>query len=196
MRSAANQRFPASNNFPIWLASRDSSSRPTGIRPSQGSDFAVRPDGLRFMSQRPATFGQLLSRLMSPCAMASQHHGPVIASATEVAPAGTGSESPQWVILHSITDSDVQLIHPRPMAASELAINDRRFMVDAIPVPKLAGALVSKAFGEAKSSSPGFRLRLNPSSVLNKPSAAAERAGESSIPPIESDSCIARLLDA
>lgn len=77
------------------------------------------------MSQRPTTFGQLLCRLISPRAAAFQHHGPVIASATEVAPTTAVSESPQWVILHSITDSEVQLIHPRPVAASELAVQIR-----------------------------------------------------------------------
>ncbi|HUY91155.1 MAG TPA: hypothetical protein VMV10_20620 [Pirellulales bacterium] len=46
----------------------------------------------------------------------------MIATATEVAAPSDADKSPLWVILHSITDSDVRLIHPRPVAASELAI--------------------------------------------------------------------------
>jgi hypothetical protein len=30
--------------------------------------------------------------------------------------------SPSWVILHSITDSDLRLIHSRPLAGRELAV--------------------------------------------------------------------------
>lgn len=77
------------------------------------------------MSQRPTTFGQLLFRLASPRAAAAQHHGPVIASATEVAPAAAAGGSPLWVILHSITDSEVRLIHSRPVATNELAVQIR-----------------------------------------------------------------------
>lgn len=75
------------------------------------------------MSQRPTTFGQLLRRLTSPPAASTQNHGPFIASATEVASTAAEGISPLWVILHSITDCDVRLIHSRPLAGPELALH-------------------------------------------------------------------------
>lgn len=79
------------------------------------------------MSQRPTTFGQLLRRLTSPNPGIVQNQGPLIASAKEVAATSKDDGSSLWVILHSITDSDVRLIHSRPLSARELAVQ--------IPVP-------------------------------------------------------------
>lgn len=77
------------------------------------------------MSQRPTKFGQLLHRLAPPRSAASQNCGAFIASATEVAPAPAASKAPLWVVLHSINDLEVRLIHPRPVTASELAVQIR-----------------------------------------------------------------------
>lgn len=74
------------------------------------------------MSQRPTTFGQLLHRLTSTKAAAAQVYGPVIASATEEAPSPAGEGAPRWVILHSITDDGLRLIHPRPLASPEFTV--------------------------------------------------------------------------
>jgi hypothetical protein len=66
------------------------------------------------------TFTQLIERIVGPFPPPTQFHGPLIASATEGAnPIGS---SPLWVILHSITDSDLRLIHPRPLVGDELAV--------------------------------------------------------------------------
>jgi hypothetical protein len=74
------------------------------------------------MSQRPTTFGQLLRRLASTEAAAAYDFGPVIASAREEAPSPAGGSSPRWVILHSITDYELRLIHPRPLAAPQFTV--------------------------------------------------------------------------
>lgn len=74
------------------------------------------------MSQRPATFGQLLRRIATPRTAEAQYEGHFIASISEVAGASGNKKSPSWVILHSITDSGLQLIHPRPLPADELAV--------------------------------------------------------------------------
>lgn len=74
------------------------------------------------MSQRPATFGQLLNRITAPHTADVQHGGPFIASATEGAANSGENKSPLWVILHSITDSDLRLIHSCPLTAAELTV--------------------------------------------------------------------------
>ena len=79
------------------------------------------------MSQRPTTFGQLLRRLFSPNPGIVQNQGPLIASAKELAATAKDDDASLWVILHSVTDSDVRLIHSRPLSAGELAVQ--------IPVP-------------------------------------------------------------
>ena len=73
------------------------------------------------MTQLPHTFGQLLRRLASP-AVGTQTPGPFIASAAEVKAIATEEVSPLWVILHSITDSDVRLIHLRPLAPGKFTV--------------------------------------------------------------------------
>lgn len=74
------------------------------------------------MSQRPSTFGQLLQRLASANPGGVQNQGPYIASAKEVAATSAEDDSSLWVILHSITDSEVRLIHSRPLSAGGLAV--------------------------------------------------------------------------
>jgi len=66
------------------------------------------------------TFKQLIDRIVAPLPPPMQIHGTLITSATEGADA-IGS-SPPWVILHSITDDDLRLIHPRPLVGDELAV--------------------------------------------------------------------------
>jgi len=71
--------------------------------------------------KNPKTFGQLLLRLTSPSRAAIRNQGPVIASATELA-GGAENSSPSWVILHSITDSELRLIHSHPLESGKLAV--------------------------------------------------------------------------
>lgn len=74
------------------------------------------------MSQRPITLGQLLRRLASPPSASESYDRPFIASATEIAANASDDNPAQWVILHSVTDCDVRLIHSRPLAGGELAV--------------------------------------------------------------------------
>lgn len=76
---------------------------------------------LKRMNKRPSTFAHLLRRLAAPVSAAVHGHQPLIASATEVGET-EGESSRSWVILHSISELDVRLIHPRPLAASELDV--------------------------------------------------------------------------
>lgn len=75
------------------------------------------------MSQRPTTFGQLLRRLMPPAPAASQARGPFIASATELPEATASDDRRSWVILHSVTNTELRLIHPRPIASREIVVH-------------------------------------------------------------------------
>lgn len=74
------------------------------------------------MSQHPPTFGQLLLRLTSDPPATSQCQGPFIASAMEANAPCPEDASPLWVILHSITECDMRLIHSRPLAGGQLMV--------------------------------------------------------------------------
>jgi hypothetical protein len=67
------------------------------------------------MSQRPCTLGNLLQRLTSPREANIRCWGPIIASLAPHKAAGGINETPTWAILHSISDWEVQLIHPQPL---------------------------------------------------------------------------------
>lgn len=74
------------------------------------------------MNRRPMTFGQLLSRVApaaSPGALACQ---PVIASAVELGSGDARLGKSMWIVLHSITDAHVRLIHSQPIGAKRLSV--------------------------------------------------------------------------
>jgi hypothetical protein len=149
-RIAAEQRSPRGDlAFPAFLT-RPRFSRPRvrhAALEHYGADrraIVAQPASTDIMSQRPTTFGQLLRRLSSPNPGIVQNQGPLIASAKEIAEASQGDDACLWVILHSITDSDVRLIHSRPLSAREIAVQ--------IPVPsgEVLSVMLTTADSEKK----------------------------------------------
>lgn len=74
------------------------------------------------MHSRPTLFSQLVNRLIAKPSQAVQTCGPLIASATELSDQAPNQTSPLWVILHSITESNVRLIHSQPLHGKRLAV--------------------------------------------------------------------------
>ena len=67
------------------------------------------------MSQPPNTFGDLLSRLAPLPRATVRCWGPLIATALPRNGRSTPENKPLWVILHSISDWSVRLIHAQPL---------------------------------------------------------------------------------
>jgi len=67
------------------------------------------------MSQPPNTFGDLLSRLAPPPRAPVRCWGPLIAMAVPHNGRLKPETKPLWVILHSISDWGVRLIHAQPL---------------------------------------------------------------------------------
>lgn len=74
----------------------------------------------------PADFGDLIRRLAAPAAPTAEPVRPFVASAVELdcvpndeQPA---SEERLWVVVHTITNSEMQLIHSRPIRSKKLVL--------------------------------------------------------------------------
>lgn len=79
------------------------------------------------MTQRPTTFGELISRLASVEPGNCYRLAPVVATATDWEPrpngaAGSEQASPFWVVLHSVSDYGLKLLHARPLPARNIAV--------------------------------------------------------------------------
>jgi hypothetical protein len=74
------------------------------------------------MNSRPITFGDLIRRLAPESPDDASGNPPLVASAVELdRPQGPRGRA-FWVILHSVTDHDMKLLHARPMRAANLSI--------------------------------------------------------------------------
>jgi hypothetical protein len=67
-------------------------------------------------------FGDLLCRLSEPSAPSVRQLKPLVASAFEIDDDGPTGRPRQWVILHSVTSSGLQMIHSRHLQSKKLAV--------------------------------------------------------------------------
>lgn len=74
------------------------------------------------MDRRPTTFGQLLGRIAPAAPAGAFACQPMIASAVELENGDVPLGRPIWIVLHSITDAHVRLIHSQPIGAEKLAV--------------------------------------------------------------------------
>jgi hypothetical protein len=75
------------------------------------------------MKRRPATFGELLSRIAPPSPPGAFACQPIIASAVELGADDRPLGRPLWVVVHGVTDADMRLIHARPIRAKKLSVH-------------------------------------------------------------------------
>jgi hypothetical protein len=68
------------------------------------------------------SFGDLIARLAPAPAVDAVAMSPLIAAAVELRNDGALSDRRTWAVLHSVTDSELRLIHPGPFQASRIAI--------------------------------------------------------------------------
>lgn len=74
------------------------------------------------MNSRPITFGDLVRRLAPELPDDALCNPPLIASATELErPRGVRPRG-FWVIVHTVTDDGMKLIHARPIRSKQLSI--------------------------------------------------------------------------
>ncbi|HWB13989.1 MAG TPA: hypothetical protein VG826_32475 [Pirellulales bacterium] len=67
-------------------------------------------------------FGDLLCRLSEPSAPSARQLKPLVASAFEIDDDVPTRRPRQWVILHSVTNSGLQIIHSRNLQSKKLAV--------------------------------------------------------------------------
>jgi hypothetical protein len=77
---------------------------------------------MRPRQHRFEDFGDLLSCLATPVEPTTRHLRPFFASAIEVDEDGQSVEPRIWVILHSITEAGLHLIHSRHLESGKLAV--------------------------------------------------------------------------
>ena len=74
------------------------------------------------MNRRPMTFGDLIARLAPAPPPGAIAASPIIASAAELNGDGTLSGRQTWAVLHSVTDAELRIIHPQPLAAARIVV--------------------------------------------------------------------------
>lgn len=74
------------------------------------------------MNRRPMTFGDLIARVAPAPAVDAVAMSPVIASAVELKGDGDPSDRRMWVVIHSVTDAELRLIHPAPIKSAKVAV--------------------------------------------------------------------------
>ena len=87
------------------------------------------------MKQRPTTFGALMRRLTPELPTGTYRCPPIVASAVEIDEPPDMQREPFWVVIHSLTDRDVRLLHAAPVRAKYLSVTieaDRGEVVQAI----------------------------------------------------------------
>ncbi|HEV3339878.1 MAG TPA: hypothetical protein VG125_05965 [Pirellulales bacterium] len=73
--------------------------------------------------ERPfVDFGDLLCRLSEPGEPCARNLKPLVASAFEIGDEGSTGRPRQWVILHSVTSSGLQIIHSQHLQSKKLAV--------------------------------------------------------------------------
>lgn len=70
---------------------------------------------------RPSTFTDLFD-LLAGAKNAAASGQPLVASACELDGDQISEEAPQWVVMHDITESDIRLIHWKPLGSERLAV--------------------------------------------------------------------------
>lgn len=87
------------------------------------------------MMQRPITFGELMRRLAPDLPSGTYRCAPIVASAVGIDEPPGSPCRPFWVVVHSLTDCDVRLLHAAPIRAKHLSVRieaDRGEIVQAI----------------------------------------------------------------
>jgi hypothetical protein len=77
---------------------------------------------MRSSQPRFEDFGDLLGLLIAPSEPSVRHYKPLVASAMEIDDEGPTLRPRLWVILHSVTNSGLQLIHARHLKTKKLAV--------------------------------------------------------------------------
>lgn len=72
--------------------------------------------------ERFEDFGDLLGRLSAPSEASARQFRPLVASAIEMNDDGPTLRPRLWVILHSVTNSGMQLIHSQRLRTNKLAV--------------------------------------------------------------------------
>jgi hypothetical protein len=71
--------------------------------------------------KRPTSFTDLFDLLVGSTNAAADGQ-PLVASACELDGDQISEEARQWVVMHDITDSDIRLIHWKPLGSERLAV--------------------------------------------------------------------------
>lgn len=74
------------------------------------------------MNRRSVTFGDLLARLAPALPAGAIAMSPIVASAVELNSDGTFSDHQMWVVVHTVTDTELRLIHPELFRLPMIAI--------------------------------------------------------------------------
>ena len=74
------------------------------------------------MMQRPTTFGELLRRLTPDLPSGTYRCPPIVASAVVIDDSAECQSQPFWVVVHSLTDCDMRLLHAAPIRAKHLSV--------------------------------------------------------------------------
>lgn len=77
------------------------------------------------MNRRPMTFGELLGRLAPLPPPEAMPMSPLIGAAFELNGNGKPAGGRMWVVVHSVTDAELRLIHPEPIRSAKLAVEIR-----------------------------------------------------------------------
>lgn len=77
------------------------------------------------MNRRPMTFGELVGRLAPTPPPNAEPMSPIIAASVELNANGNPAGGRMWVVVHSVTDAELRLIHPVPIRAPKLAVEIR-----------------------------------------------------------------------
>jgi hypothetical protein len=68
------------------------------------------------------TFGDLIARVAPAPAVDAVAMSPIIASAIELKGESGPSDRRMWVVIHSVTDNELRLIHPSPFQSPNVAV--------------------------------------------------------------------------
>lgn len=74
------------------------------------------------MIQRPTTFGELIARFLPEPPADAYRLAPVVGSAVEMAPENGGKSPRFWVLIHSVTDSGVVLLHQHRLRSRTISV--------------------------------------------------------------------------
>lgn len=72
--------------------------------------------------QRPQTFGELICRVAPALPDDAYRCPPIVATALETTDGRGGKRRPFWVLIHSITDRGMKLLHSQPLGRCCLSL--------------------------------------------------------------------------